>query len=130
MARIHIKDLPVAENLSPEERERLFGAGRASFRPSIESLEGREMYAVNLGSALTPTLLTSMRAAWSAELAQPHTPVDEIRVEGLGAAPASPGSSQHAIPSHALDAALWGGAASASAAQTEGENDGTKVHGE
>jgi hypothetical protein len=53
MSRIRIEDLPPAdENLTPEELEQIEGAGRPSFRPSLEGLEGREMYAVNLGNVL------------------------------------------------------------------------------
>jgi Raf kinase inhibitor-like YbhB/YbcL family protein len=43
MARIHIDDLPVAENLTPEQEALLLGAGLKSFRPSLESLEAREV---------------------------------------------------------------------------------------
>ena len=37
MARITIEDLPVGENLTPEEEELIFGAGRRSFRPTLET---------------------------------------------------------------------------------------------
>lgn len=39
--RIRIEDLPAAEQLTPEEKELLAGAGPKTFRPSIESLEER-----------------------------------------------------------------------------------------
>ncbi|HEY7428050.1 MAG TPA: hypothetical protein VH682_27700 [Gemmataceae bacterium] len=52
MARIKIEDLPVGENLTPEEEERLFGAGWRSFRPMLESLESREMMDAGLGYGL------------------------------------------------------------------------------
>jgi Raf kinase inhibitor-like YbhB/YbcL family protein len=42
-ARIRIEDLPVAEELTPEEKELLAGAGLRSFRPNIEALEAREV---------------------------------------------------------------------------------------
>jgi hypothetical protein len=49
---IEIKDLPPEETLTPEEKERLAGAGR--FRPRVEALEAREMMdATSLGSALS-----------------------------------------------------------------------------
>jgi hypothetical protein len=43
MARIHIDDLPVAENLTPEQEALLLGAGLRPFRPSLEHLETREV---------------------------------------------------------------------------------------
>jgi phosphatidylethanolamine-binding protein (PEBP) family uncharacterized protein len=43
MARIRIDDLPVAENLTPEQEELILGAGLKSFRPSLEMLEVRDM---------------------------------------------------------------------------------------
>jgi phosphatidylethanolamine-binding protein (PEBP) family uncharacterized protein len=46
MTRIRIDDLPVAENLTPEQEELIQGAGRKSFRPRLESLEDREVPAV------------------------------------------------------------------------------------
>ena len=52
MARIHINDLPPIENLTPEQEEQILGAGRKSFRPMLESLENREMYAANVTAAL------------------------------------------------------------------------------
>ena len=36
---LEIKDLPLEETLTPEEKERLAGAGRFSFRPGLEALE-------------------------------------------------------------------------------------------
>jgi phosphatidylethanolamine-binding protein (PEBP) family uncharacterized protein len=42
-ARIRIEDLPVAEELTPEEKELLAGAGLKSFRPSLQQLEAREV---------------------------------------------------------------------------------------
>jgi Raf kinase inhibitor-like YbhB/YbcL family protein len=46
MARIRIDDLPVAEDLTPEQEALLQGAGLKSFRPSLEGLEDRFMPAV------------------------------------------------------------------------------------
>jgi hypothetical protein len=52
MARIRLDDLPPEETLSPEELERLFGAGvRDSFRPTFEGLENRELYAAGVTAA-------------------------------------------------------------------------------
>lgn len=53
MARIRIEDLPPVEDLTQEELVEIFGAGRASFRPTFESLEGREMMDAALGNALS-----------------------------------------------------------------------------
>src|SRR5262245_47163000 len=39
VTRIRIDDLPVAENLTPEQEELIQGAGLKSFRPSVEALE-------------------------------------------------------------------------------------------
>jgi hypothetical protein len=43
MARITIDDLPAAEALTPEQEALLLGAGLKSFRPRLETLEGREV---------------------------------------------------------------------------------------
>src|SRR5262249_54519049 len=43
MTRIRIDDLPVAENLTPEQEALIQGAGLKSFRPSPEGLEYRFM---------------------------------------------------------------------------------------
>jgi phosphatidylethanolamine-binding protein (PEBP) family uncharacterized protein len=43
MARIRIDDLPIAEELTPEQEALILGAGLKSFRPSLESLEAREV---------------------------------------------------------------------------------------
>src|SRR5262245_29271357 len=115
MSRIRIEDLPVGENLSPEERERLFGAGRGSFRPTIETLEGREMYAANLSSALSPALLASAQTARGGVLVGQPTLVNEIQVTGPAAASRGLQSGMHAAPSPALDAALWGASSVTSA---------------
>lgn len=59
MARIHIDDLPAVQDLSPEELEQIFGAGRSRFRPlGVESLESREMMAANITASLTGGLLS------------------------------------------------------------------------
>jgi hypothetical protein len=52
MSRIKIEDLSVIENHTPEEEELIFGAGRRSFRPMLESLENREMMDAGLGYGL------------------------------------------------------------------------------
>jgi hypothetical protein len=52
MSRIRIEDLPVAENLTPEQEELIEGAGLKSFRPKLEDLERREMLDAGIGGAL------------------------------------------------------------------------------
>ena len=50
---LEISDLPPEETLTPEEKERLAGAGR--LRPTVEALEAREMMdATGLGGAGLP----------------------------------------------------------------------------
>jgi phosphatidylethanolamine-binding protein (PEBP) family uncharacterized protein len=43
VSRIRIDDLPVAENLTPEQEELIEGAGLKSFRPTLEALEDRKL---------------------------------------------------------------------------------------
>jgi hypothetical protein len=43
MSRIRIDDLPVVENLTPEQEEMILGAGLRTFRPRLESLESRDL---------------------------------------------------------------------------------------
>lgn len=40
---IDINDLPPEETLTPEEKERLAGAGRRAYQPTLEALEARDM---------------------------------------------------------------------------------------
>jgi hypothetical protein len=63
MARIRIDDLPVADNLTPEQEALIQGAGLRSFRPTLESLERREVPAgisplIGTGLDLTGGVLT------------------------------------------------------------------------
>jgi uncharacterized protein YkwD len=53
MSRIKIDDLPVAEDLTPEQEALIEGAGLKSFRPTLEDLERREMMDAGIGGALT-----------------------------------------------------------------------------
>src|SRR5262245_698231 len=62
MARIKIEDLPVAEDLTPEQEELILGAGLRSFRPTLEALEGREMMDAGLGRSLLPPVVPPDRA--------------------------------------------------------------------
>jgi hypothetical protein len=62
MARIKIEDLPVAENLTPEQEELIEGAGLRSFKPTFEALEARQMMDAGLGRAL-PSLLAARPTA-------------------------------------------------------------------
>ena len=78
MARITIEDLSPDTDLTPEELELIYGgAGRRSFRPTIDSLEVREMYAANLGSVAVPGLLGPGHVK-QAPL------VNELQLTGLG----------------------------------------------
>lgn len=56
MTRIRIEDLAPVEDLTPQEMEELFGAGRFSFRPTFEALEAREMMDAGIGHAVMPRL--------------------------------------------------------------------------
>jgi phosphatidylethanolamine-binding protein (PEBP) family uncharacterized protein len=59
MTRIRIDDLPVAENLTPEQEALIIGAGPRSFRPMLEELERREVpAALAPGIDLTANVLT------------------------------------------------------------------------
>jgi Raf kinase inhibitor-like YbhB/YbcL family protein len=59
VSRIRIDELPIAENLTPEQEALIQGAGLKSFRPSIEALEDRFMPAfIGTGIDLTGTTLT------------------------------------------------------------------------
>ena len=51
MARIRVDDLPVAEDLTPEQEALIAGAGLRSFRPTLEPLETREVMSANFGEA-------------------------------------------------------------------------------
>jgi phosphatidylethanolamine-binding protein (PEBP) family uncharacterized protein len=63
VTRIRIDDLPVAENLTPEQEALILGAGLKSFRPGLETLEGREMPAmIAPGFDLTAGTLTIQAA--------------------------------------------------------------------
>src|SRR5262245_19937838 len=57
MARIRIDDLPPAADLTPEELERIYGAGRPPTRLGIERLEDRELFAANVTANLVGGLL-------------------------------------------------------------------------
>jgi hypothetical protein len=70
MARIRIDDLPVADNLTPEQEALIQGAGLRSFRPRLEFLEGRDMPAMLApGLHLTDGVLT-MQGTDNADQAQ------------------------------------------------------------
>ena len=49
---IEITDLPAEETLTPEEKERLAGAGRKPYLPQFETLEKREMMDAGLGGGI------------------------------------------------------------------------------
>jgi Raf kinase inhibitor-like YbhB/YbcL family protein len=68
VTRIRIDDLPVAENLTPEQEELIQGAGLQSFRPSFEMLEAREVpAAIATGIDLTGTMLTIKGSDYTAQ---------------------------------------------------------------
>jgi hypothetical protein len=56
---IDIKDLPAEETLTPEEKERLAGAGR--FRPTFEALEARELMTGPTSGAVPPPTTALVR---------------------------------------------------------------------
>src|SRR5262245_47964422 len=59
MTRIRIDDLPVAEELTPEQEALIQGAGLKSFRPSLEAMEVRDVPArIAPGLDLSGTVLT------------------------------------------------------------------------
>jgi hypothetical protein len=67
MSRIRIEDLTVVEGLATEEEALIFGAGRRSFRPTIEALETRELMDAGIGQAvLPPPPPMAMPGAWTA----------------------------------------------------------------
>jgi hypothetical protein len=111
MTRIHIEDLPRDTELTPEELDRLLGAGRPSFRPTIETLEGREMYAANLAGSLAPVALAPANEGHHGALVHQVTLENEIHVGGPAATATSGalGAPRLTAPTSALDAALWGG---------------------
>ena len=57
MARIKIEDLPVAENLTPEQEALIEGAGLRPFRPTLEGLEDRQFMDADFGDALLALML-------------------------------------------------------------------------
>jgi hypothetical protein len=63
MSRIRIEDLPVAENLTPEQEELIQGAGLKSFRPRLEALEDRLL--MTYGITLAEGVLTIEGNAWA-----------------------------------------------------------------
>src|SRR5262245_41391273 len=54
---IEIKDLPPEETLTPEEKERLAGAGRQAFRPKFDNLEARELMAAGVMAGAAPAVV-------------------------------------------------------------------------
>ncbi len=85
MSPIRIEDLPPDRELTPEELEKIQGAGRRSPNLEIEGLENREMFAAHLGAALP----MGPQAPAQAELAGAHvrtvTPQHEVQVLGMPA---------------------------------------------
>jgi hypothetical protein len=106
MARIHVHDLPA--DLTPEQEELIQGAGLKSFKPGIESLEAREVYAAHLGAAVAPELLASARVAAldPAPEVQQHVLVNQIQMAGPAAA-SGVNSLAHAAPIPEVDVGVW-----------------------
>jgi hypothetical protein len=76
MSRTRIEDLPPAdENLTPEELAEIEGAGRPSFRPTLEGLEDRQLMAANVTAALSPAGVLQVEG----------TPNDDVvAIKGIG----------------------------------------------
>lgn len=70
MARIRIDDLPLGENLTPEQEELILGAGWQTFRPTLESLENREMLDGGIGGVAMQRMLDIAQGAQVRLLAQ------------------------------------------------------------
>jgi hypothetical protein len=70
MVRIRIDDLPLGENLTPEQEELIVGAGRRTFRPTLESLENREMMDAGIGGVAMQRMLDMTQGAQIRFLAQ------------------------------------------------------------
>lgn len=83
MARIRIEDLPVVENLATEEMEEVFGAGRFSFRPGMESLEAREMMDAALGQSLLAPVARPDAGAHQTGLVHQTAPGMEIQMNRM-----------------------------------------------
>src|SRR5262245_1492825 len=84
MARIEIEDLPVADNLTPEQEELIQGAGPRSFRPTLEALEGREMMDAGLGHGLQlPVALPASGGADPAGQVRLLTPTTDVSQAGM-----------------------------------------------
>jgi hypothetical protein len=90
ISRIHVNDLAPTDGLTPEQEEQVLEAGRKSFRPMLESLEGRELDAAGLGSAMPPECLQMAKVA-QGTFVQSHTPVNQIQIEAPAATSALAG---------------------------------------
>jgi uncharacterized protein with LGFP repeats len=89
MARIVIEDLPPVEQLSVEEMQALFGAGRKPFQPSLESLESRELMAANLTASLLPGGVLHIEGTERADQIRVVQTGSELKVEGFSIQTAS-----------------------------------------
>src|SRR5262249_35375629 len=87
MARIKIEDLPVADNLTPEQEELIQGAGPRWCRPTLEALEGREMMDAGLGHGLQlPVALPASGGADPAGQVRLLTPTADVSQDGMSRA--------------------------------------------
>jgi hypothetical protein len=88
MPRIRIEDLPTVDILAAEEEALIFGAGRRSFQPTVESLESREMMDAGLGRSLLPPLeqgVGGQPSTFERQLAAPQAPVIQVDYGQFGA---------------------------------------------
>ncbi len=68
MTRIPIRDLPHLEDLTPEQLKELYGAGAKAFKPSMETLEDRQL--MSASGSLLAAQLPSLSAATLQQSAQ------------------------------------------------------------
>ncbi len=85
MARIQINDLPLVEKLTPEQEEEILGAGRQTVRPTLESLESREMMDAALGGTMITGILAQASAkahvrAYEVDLSARTRPVEHTKI--------------------------------------------------
>jgi hypothetical protein len=112
MAVIRIEDLSPTEKLSPEEIERIFGAGRKPYHLEMEALEARQMMDAALGHVLpaaaggaAPELahVRTLTNAAQRSAALPSTSVDALwssTHQAAGGTHAAPLDAGVAPPSH------------------------------
>ncbi len=84
MARITINDLPPVEMLTTEELELIFGAGRRTFRPTLEALEDRQLLSASAISTLGGVAASfSLDNGVLSETSGPRVGIQATSVQGL-----------------------------------------------